>query len=293
MEELKLEERSVTRGAVGTSRLEVAPSGIRFRNVAPERVLIEIEITNRGTAWSQPTPILIRSAPLGAFVPWQPLATVEAPPIAPRVTTVVSFETARPRTEPLGDFSGLVPDALRTAVGAGDGAPTRFDPNLALLVREKMMDRFGGLAPDPFALLDRTTTRWIGNIDVLIRRKSVERHLARGLRVYPGRANIALLFVGDSRRGCVLQTRGSAAAWSMALVDPAEGRTVPRLDEGTFHLATRGPFGLRTLLLALRPPADAQRGSLELHFHRLAEGDSAVVEFDLDARAAGTGCYAV
>ncbi len=292
MEILESKGRTAPRRASGSAQLEVVRSGIRFHNVAPDRVRIEIEVRNRSATWSQPTPIRLQSAPLGAFVPWQPLATLHAPPIAPGETLALPFEAQCPPTDPAADFAGLVPRALLTAAGAGDGPLVRFDPGLAPLLRAWSRIGPGMLASDLLALHGRGATHWVGNLDVLIGRKRVERHLARGLRIYPGRPNVAMFGLGRSERGYLLRVCGDAADWRLALFDSFEGRAVAPLDDDTFELLRR-PFPARLLFFALQPPADAQRGSLELHFQRRPQGDSAVVEFDLDARAAGPGCYAV
>jgi hypothetical protein len=47
------------------------------------------------------------------------------------------------------------------------------------------------------------------------------------------------------------------------------------------------------LMLALQPPATAEAGQVEVHVRQRSTGRTAVVEFSLDARAAGPGCYVV
>jgi hypothetical protein len=45
--------------------------------------------------------------------------------------------------------------------------------------------------------------------------------------------------------------------------------------------------------LLLRPPKDAERGDVSIHVTRQSDGKEAVVEFSLDSRAAGAGCYKI
>ena len=61
------------------------------------------------------------------------------------------------------------------------------------------------------------------------------------------------------------------------------GQTASTLYEGA-----TSALGLR-----VRPPADAERGSVSVHVTRQSDGKEAVVEFSLDSRAAGAGCYTV
>jgi hypothetical protein len=50
---------------------------------------------------------------------------------------------------------------------------------------------------------------WAGNINVFVGGKAVERHVAKALRVYPGRMNMAMFIVGSF---------GKADAYSFELV---------------------------------------------------------------------------
>jgi len=53
------------------------------------------------------------------------------------------------------------------------------------------------------------------------------------------------------------------------------------------------PEELKPLVLALVPPAACRRGSVAVHVEQRSTGRVAVVEFSLDAAAAGPGCYVV
>jgi hypothetical protein len=67
------------------------------------------------------------------------------------------------------------------------------------------------------------------------------------------------------------------------LRQPSRSNTVP-LGEW-FPLSGPG-----MLFLALCPPRDAHRGIVEVHVEQKSTGQTAVVEFELDARAAGPRC---
>jgi hypothetical protein len=47
------------------------------------------------------------------------------------------------------------------------------------------------------------------------------------------------------------------------------------------------------VMLATRPPVDCQTGDLEVHVTRRSCRKTAIVEFNLDPSAQGTGCYFV
>jgi hypothetical protein len=64
------------------SDLFIDREDIRFWNKASDRVVIEIKVRNQSTERSNETTMLVQSAPLGAFVPWQPVAHVAVPAIA-------------------------------------------------------------------------------------------------------------------------------------------------------------------------------------------------------------------
>ena len=52
-----------------------------------------------------------------------------------------------------------------------------------------------------------------------MRGKAVERHMARALRVYPGKTNAAMFFVGDRKDGYKFELSGDVEDWQAELVD--------------------------------------------------------------------------
>ena len=51
--------------------------------------------------------------------------------------------------------------------------------------------------------------------------------------------------------------------------------------------------GGHPILLRMEPPAECETGSLDVHVRQRSTGKSAVVEFSMDPRAMGPGCYVV
>ena len=43
----------------------------------------------------------------------------------------------------------------------------------------------------------------------------------------------------------------------------------------------------------MRPPKGAECGDVSIHVTRQSDGKEAVVDFSLDSRAAGAGCYTI
>ena len=126
-------------------------------------------------------------------------------------------------------------------------------------------------------------------------RTSPEGYLAKALRVYPGRANLAMFVVGDpgKRDAYLFELVGLEPDWKAVLYDMKNNQgllvnpsAVPI--EETQWVESDG--GLM-LMLATHPPSDCRTGNLEVHVTRQSSRKTAVVEFDLDPTAQGPGCY--
>jgi len=146
-------------------------------------------------------------------------------------------------------------------------------------------------------LLARGNFYWAGNLNVFVGYKAVERHLARALRIYPGRTNLALFCVGSGRDAYRFQLETNGQHWDAAIYDMSRARSL-RIDRGQGRLvrfsewvevSRRAAF----MVLAMCPPPDAVQAELSVHVTQRSTMKEAVVEFSLDARAAGPGCYAV
>lgn len=286
------------------AELRVCTSDIVFRNAAPGRVRLSVRVANVGIVRSESATMIIQAAPLGAFVRWKEVTTLLIPPIQPHGYVEVATELSAPGpANVLGQFSRVPPRRLLTAVASSDDARPPANPATALA--QYFLRLLGGrpgvepatqLPGDPLQLLSRPSVHWAGNINVLIGRQAVERHLAHALRIYPGHTNLAVFFVGDRHDEYRFKLSGSGAAWEAALFDFTQlGSLIQRRSPSlSIPPAKWIPMeGCRMVLLAICPPPETESGSIEVHVEQRSTGRDAVVEFSLDANAAGSGCYTV
>jgi hypothetical protein len=264
------------------SGLRVEREDIVFTTVRPGIFRVEIRVTNAGARRTEPTVGVIQSAPLGAFVPWTFLDVVRVPGLAPGESTVVGGEYLYDTPPALGGLDKLPPDRVLTALGLGEPnrEPTR---NPAAPT---------GLATDLLAVLQQGGHYWAGNLNLFFPGKDVERHVAQALRIYPGCVNVAMFVVGATADTYRYELTGAAAVWNARLFDTRMGQPIidglssPALEEGTWHQPLCG-----LLLLTVEPPEHATTGSVAVRIRQRSSQREAVVEFTMDARAAGPGCY--
>jgi hypothetical protein len=287
--------------------LVVEPTDISFQDLAGDSVWIRVKIHNEGGRPSSPTILRLESAPLGAFVPWRPLARLLVPAIQPGESHEVSYEVARPRPATLGGFDRVPPKSLLTAVSApgesarpGAGLAAMLDlfrrPERALLAGGSAADRESSLPPDFWELVGRSQPHWAGNIHVFVGTRAVERHLARALGVYPGRLNLAMFTVGGpSRDAYAFDLRGLTPDWQAALFDVSNARTlmVGSADTPIQEAQWVEADGGLMIVLAVHPPDGCEEGNLEVHVTRQSCQETAVVEFNLEPTAQGPGCFVV
>jgi len=291
--------------------LRVDPKDISFHDLPADKVLIQVTVHNAGLQTSQPTPMRLESAPLGAFVPWRPLARLLVPAIEPGESRVLSTEATRPRPAPLGDFDRVPPKQMLTAVNSAEQPEPQPRPGDPFRVLHKLLwrQRTGAtpvakdsarkpsLAPDLWDLLGRGQPHWAGNINVFIGAQPVERHIAKALRIYPGRTNLAMFIVGDVRTpdAYSFELVGLPPDWNATLFDVTNRTQLLSRSEGVAIEETRWieSSGGLMVMLATQPPADCQAGNLQVQVTRRSSEKTAVVEFDLDPSAQGTGCYVV
>jgi hypothetical protein len=265
----------------GWNALTVSREDIAFATIRPGVLSVEITIRNAGTRPSEPTFGILRSAPLGAFVPWRSLNVLRIPAINPGGAMVVRHRVQYRPPAALGDANKIPPGRLLTALGLDDSD----EPNQGT-----------GLADDVMSLLGRGGLHWAGNLNLFFPGADVERHTAQALRVYPGRLNVAMFIVGGSRGDAYrFRLTGNATEWAARLLDTdfrqaiAHGASASAgLKEDEWHRPTTG-----LLLLAIEPPASTESGAVEVHVCQQSTGRQAVVEFTMDARADGPGCYVV
>src|SRR5262245_14354714 len=157
------------------SVLHVEPDDITFANIRPDLVDIRITVTNSGAESSSPTHAVLSASPLGAFVPWRPLATVPVPRLEPNESFTVQTH-ARQRRQPLGTPDRVPPRQLLVALGADDNDPpprrfgTRVARNLVSIFKNPRGTVVGNdtdnrrhLPPNPFDLLSQGNFHWAGN----------------------------------------------------------------------------------------------------------------------------------
>lgn len=282
-----------------SSQLLVLRTGIRFQDVGGNQVSIEIEIENGGALPSQPASLRLEAAPFGAFVPWRPLATVTVPAIPARGTAVVRAVARRPRPQPVGSFSGLVPPALVVAAGSADErrrtatarTRDRVLPAVLFMALLRRRSTSAELPPDLWDLLDGPQPHWAGNLNVWIADKPVERHLAPRLRIHPGRANLAAFCVGDRPDRYAFQVEGADEDWGHALFDAVTGKQFAWSGASAAQRTWHAVQGMEYVVLVLRPPGACERGAVLVHVTQRSSWKTAVVEFDLDPAADGPGCY--
>ena len=290
------------------AELRVERTDITFQDLPGDRVRIQVTVHNEGPSRSRPTVMRLESAPLGAFVPWQPLTSLSVPALEPGESRKLSTVVARPHPAPLGDFGRVPPRRLLTAVNSPDQPSRRTGAALSLilnLLRGGQTNRLPGtaakqmpsLAPDLSEMLGRGQPHWAGNINVFIGSSPVERHLARALRVYPGRTNLAMFMVGGPGRSdaYAFELLELPTDWKAALHDVTNDRTLvvgpsgPPIHETEWVESAGG----LVVMLATRPPDGCRTGNVEVHVTRRSCGTTAVVEFNMDPNAQGTGCYFV
>jgi len=281
-------------GNTSASGLRADRTDISFQNVTPDLVRVEVRVTNDGTLWSPATEVTLRSAALGAFLPWHPLMSLTVPSLAPRTSTVISGTAWAIAPAPLAKTEEecwtMPPHLLQEFA---DNAAREAREEAEREARRLLRRPAPMLTADAFALVGRNGVHWAGNIDVLMRGKEVERHMAMAIRVYPGKTNAAAFYVGDRADGYKFELSGEVEDWKAEVIDmshaasmkPGKGRTAPI---GEFREFTRGTFSL-----VMHPPKDAERGGVLVHVSRQSDGKEATVEFSLDSRAAGAGCYKI
>ena len=288
------------------AELRVERTEISFHDLAADKVRVQVTVRNVGADCSPPTPMRLESAPLGAFVPWQPLTQLLVPALEPGESRELITDVSRSRVTPLGDFNRVPPKRLLTAVNSPDQPSPQPGTGLGAILNllrrgqtappsDRGLAERPSLAPDLWDLLGRGQPHWAGNINVFVGTRPVERHLARALRIYPGRTNLVMFMVGSPAMpdAFAFELVGLAPDWIAALYDVTNQKNllvdpsnVP-IEETQWVESSRGLL----VMLATHPPADCATGNVEVHVTRRSCRKAAIVEFDLDPAAQGTGCY--
>src|SRR5262249_6560849 len=119
------QSRSASTARRRATKLAVQREDIAFRDVAPGWVEISITVTNLSDEPSAPDVAVIQAAPLGAFVPWRPLAVVPVPMLQPGASHTLTVQAARPRVQALGNPDQVSPQRLLTGLGMDDDPQAR------------------------------------------------------------------------------------------------------------------------------------------------------------------------
>lgn len=263
--------------------LSVEREDIVFSTPHPGLLRVEITIRNTSANRTAETCAVLRSAPLGAFVPWQFLDIVQVPVIEPGESVVIRKEYQHETPRALGSIDKLPPNRVLTALGLNENEPER-DPQ----------PQTPALANDLLQLLQLGSSYWAGNLNLFFPGVDIERHAAQSLRIYPGRTNLAMFIVGEPTDAYQFELTGDAIGWNARLYDAdlrrpiAKGVETPELQEGVWHKPVSG-----LLLLAIEPPTAATTGAVNALVRQRSSRREAVVEFTMDSRAAGPGCYKI
>jgi hypothetical protein len=292
--------------SVPTAELVVEPADITFEDLTPQFVRVHVRVRNAGDRRSARTLLRLQSAPLGAFVPWRPLAVLPVPPLDPGESRVLATDVSRSRPAPLGGFDRLPPTTILTALNASPDESVPRPPALAATALDLLApssrpenrspaDGKPSLPPDLWDLVGRDQPHWAGNINVFGGVKAVERHLSRALRIHPGRPNLAMFVVGAPNKpdAYAFSTRGLTPAWQAALYDVthAQSLAVGPADTPIAETQWIEESGPLMIMLAVRPPLGCQEGNLEIQVTRRSSQTTAVVEFNLNPVSQGPGCY--
>src|SRR5262249_22925701 len=188
------------------------PEDIAFSSPAPGLLAVELTVTNTGPHPTAPTFGVLQSAPLGAFVPWQPLDTVQVPSLEPGESAVITKEYAVEPPRVLGGADRIPPDRLLVALGLGEPDRRRR--------RRVIAPAAPTVATDVMRLLALGSLHWAGNLNLFFRGREVERHVAGDLRVYPGRVNMADFVVGTGTADAYrFGFSGDGTAWNPCILD--------------------------------------------------------------------------
>src|SRR5262245_31825643 len=218
------------------SHLIVRRRDIKFTELSPGRVQIAITVTNGGLDRSPLAPARIQVAPFGAFVDWKPLTVIEVPRLEPGESTVLRTDAERVFPKPLGPPDRVPPGRLLTALDFDGEEPKHRDPASPARPRK--------LSASPFDLLTGRETYWAGNLNIFIGGTDVERHLAKSLRIVPGRTNVAMFIVGDrgGPESYRFDLKGLDADWEGAIFNPMHARSLAfglrdgmQIEAGSWH----------------------------------------------------------
>jgi hypothetical protein len=239
-------------GMPGTARVFLERQDIVFFSPAPGRLCLELTLRNRDREASRPTIARVSAAPLGAFVPWEPLLNLNVPAIPAGGRLTLRAITAPP-------FRARRPSPVRVPAFA-----------LHALRATGLVDR------------QEREVHWAGNVDVFVHGRAVERHMAMSLHLSPGGVNVADFVVGDRDDDYSFDVTGDVTGWNVGLqaLHPAWGslrkKKIPLGSWVRFH-------SQQMLWLVAKPPRQSTGGRVSVHIRQRSTERDAVVEFGFAA----------
>jgi hypothetical protein len=272
--------------------LDVQREDIRFGNIKPGLVWLEVEVHNRGTRASMVAPMEVRVAPFGAFVTSKTLDALVVPSIPAGSSTIVRTlyqddgNGNLSRTGAAGRRGALELDRLRRQQGRQSALQSSTSVRS---LRETVKLLLQQLEPDSgvtgIELVDEVlsrTARFAGNFDVHIGGAEAERHISSAIQLVPGKRNVAMFIVGERSESFVFDLQGEAAGWEAGLF-----RAMGGLCLGTPQLLHR-----RTpIFISVTPPAGTTKGLLAVGVTREETGQRALVEFGFGVDTIPPGCF--
>jgi hypothetical protein len=266
--------------ALAREFLTVERTGLRWADIDGDRILIAVDVHNRGERRSQPAEMSIAAAPFGAFVAWQPLSRILVPAIEPGDNARVSLAARRTPVAPVP-----IERATAEALIERERATTR---GLAVL---NLTSRMPSLPVDIFAFMRCGSVHWVGNLDVFVRGAHVERHRAQELRIQPGRRNVTYFAVGsrpDAYRFEIEAPRNWAAAMQLVPLRAvlADRSSAQPIHPGQWFELERQTY----VVLTLDPHDDDTPAAVGVRVHERSSAREALVEFEFDPAAKGPGC---
>ena len=272
--------------------LDVQREDIRFGNLGPGLIWLEVEVHNRGTRASQVAPMEVRVAPFGAFVASKPLDVLVVPSIPPGSSTVVRT-VFQERAD--GELSQLDAAGRHRALGrsrltkqlppppkpVASRSRARLRRAVAQMLRSAESGPGGSGAEYMCEVLDKTA-RWAGNFNVHIGSAETERHIASAIRLVPGMRNVAMFVVGERLEHFSFDLQGEAVGWEAGLFTTRE-----RLPLGTPRLLDRET----RIFLSVSPPSGTTEGLLAVGVTRHATSQRALVEFGFGVDTIPARCF--
>jgi hypothetical protein len=268
--------------------LDVQREDIRFGNIKPGLVWLEVEVHNRGTRASMVAPMEVRVAPFGAFVTSKTLEVLVVPSIPAGSSTIVRTlyqddgNGNLSRTGAAGRRGALKLDRLRRQQDPQSALQSSSSERGFREAVKRLLEQAGGTGIELVHAVLSGTARWAGNFDVHIGTAEAERHVASAIQLVPGKRNVAMFFVGRRTENFIFDLQGDAAEWNAGLFEIM----------GVLPLGTPQRLSPRSMIsLSVTPPSGTTKGLLAVGVTREETGQRALVEFGFGVDTIPPGCF--